>query len=187
VRTPLSEARLFLALELPPRARERIVEWRSRAIGDRDDLRLVADRSLHVTLVFLGGQAESAVEAIAAAAFGALEGLRPARLSCSGVKPVPPRRPRLFALDLVDPDGRAAAVQAAAAGALEAGGFFTPERRRFWPHVTFARVKRGSHEVAPIVLPPPPEPFTASTVTLYRSHLSPRGSSYEPLATLRLA
>jgi 2'-5' RNA ligase len=164
-----------------------VVEWRSRAIGDRDDLRLVADRSLHVTLVFLGGQPEASVDAIAAVALDAVAGLPAPRLACSGVKPVPPRRPRLFALDLVDPDGRAAAVQAAAAEALEVGGFFTPERRRFWPHVTFARVKRGAREVAPIVLPPPPEPFTASTVTLYRSHLSPRGSSYEPLASVRLA
>jgi 2'-5' RNA ligase len=36
--------------------------------------------------------------------------------------------------------------------------------------------------VAPISLAPPDQPFTASAVTLYRSHLSPRGSRYEALA-----
>jgi 2'-5' RNA ligase len=107
---------------------------------------------------------------------------------------VPPRRPRLFALDLDDARGRAAAVQAAVSLALSDGGFHEPERRPFWPHVTFARVARGTGgtgsgarlPVPAVELAPPPEPFSASAVTLYRSHLSPRGSSYEPLARVRL-
>jgi 2'-5' RNA ligase len=72
--------------------------------------------------------------------------------------------------------------------ALKEGGWYEPERRPFWPHVTFARVVRGARDVLPIAEqpPPPPEPFTAAAVTLYRSHLSPRGSSYEPLARVRL-
>jgi 2'-5' RNA ligase len=85
-------------------------------------------------------------------------------------------------------------VQAAVSLALSDGGFHEPERRPFWPHVTFARVARGAGgtgsgarvPVPPVELPPPPEPFSASAVTLYRSHLSPRGSSYEALARVRL-
>jgi 2'-5' RNA ligase len=177
-----SDARLFVALELPARARERIVDWRSRAIGDRADLRLVAAASLHVTLAFLGARPEAEVDAVGAAVAGAVSGLPAARLRAAGVKAVPPRRPRLFAIDLLDADGRAAALQAEVSEALASGGFFSPERRPFWPHVTFARVRRGAERVAPISLAPPDQPFTASAVTLYRSHLSPRGSRYEALA-----
>ena len=61
---------------------------------------------------------------------------------------MPPRRPRLFALDLADEGGRAAALQAAVAGALERAGVYEPERRPFWPHVTLARVKRGERRAA---------------------------------------
>ena len=163
------------------------MEWRSRAVGDRDDLRLVAERSLHVTLVFLGGVPEREVQAVEAAVGSAVGGLPPPRLRVAGVRGVPPKRPRLFALDLEDSGGRAGDVQTALSDALSAGGWYEPERRAFWPHVTFARVKRGSAaRVPPVDLPPPADPFTASQVTLFRSHLSPRGSSYEALARVRL-
>jgi RNA 2',3'-cyclic 3'-phosphodiesterase len=97
---------------------------------------------------------------------------------------VPPRNARLFALDLHDEGGRAAAWQAAISDALEAGGWYRPEKRPFWPHVTLARVKRGERRVpAPPDDPAPPEEsFEANVVTLYRSTLRPQGAIYEPLA-----
>jgi 2'-5' RNA ligase len=187
-RAPLPDtARLFVALELPARVRTRLVEWRSAAIGDRDDLRLVASDSLHVTLAFLGSRPVEEVEAIGDAVSEAVRGLPAARLQATGVKGVPRRRPRLFAVDLADPDGRAAAVQAAVADALEAGGWYSPERRRFWPHVTVARVTRAERNAAPITVPPPSEPFTARDVTLYRSHLGRGPARYEALARARLS
>jgi 2'-5' RNA ligase len=155
-------------------------------VGERDDLRLVAATSLHVTLAFLGSRPEAEIEPIAAAVSGAVGGLRAARLEVAGVKPVPPRRPRLFALDLDDVDGGAGAIQAAVSDALEAGGFYTPERRAFWPHVTLARVRRGVPRVEPIELPPPKAVFEARRVTLYRSRLSPRGASYDALERAEL-
>jgi RNA 2',3'-cyclic 3'-phosphodiesterase len=69
-------------------------------------------------------------------------------------------------------------------GALEAGGWYRPEKRPFWPHITLARVKRGERRVPPPPNEPPPprEPFQAAVVTLYRSTLRPQGAIYEPLA-----
>jgi 2'-5' RNA ligase len=101
---------------------------------------------------------------------------------------VPPRNARLFALDLDDEGGRATALQEAAAGALEAGSFYRPEKRPFWPHITLARVKRGERRVAPLPddLAPPSEAFEARELTLYRSTLRPQGALYEPLARTML-
>jgi 2'-5' RNA ligase len=135
-----------------------------------------------VTLVFLGYQPEKEIARIAETAFNPLDGLAAPVLSVRGIKPVPPRDPRLFAFDLDDEDGRAGALQAAAADALAAARFYRPEKRPFWPHVTFARVKRGVRRAPAIDAPDPPaDPFEASEVVLYRSHLSPRGARYEPL------
>ncbi len=53
-------ARLFLALDLPEDARARLADWRDVALGSRSDVRPVAPEALHVTLVFLGWQDESA-------------------------------------------------------------------------------------------------------------------------------
>ena len=177
-------ARMFLALDLPEGARARLVAWRDLILDGRRDVRPVRPDALHVTLVFLGWQDESAAERIAEAAFGALPEAPVPRLAAAGVRPVPPRNARLFALDLDDEDGRAGALQAAASDALEAGGWYRPEKRPFWPHITLARVKRGERRVAP---PPdrPPAPagaFDAGVVTLYRSTLRPQGAIYEPLA-----
>ena len=177
-------ARMFVALDLSDDARDRLAGWRDELLDGRRDLRPVRPEALHVTLVFLGWQDESAAERIAEAAFGALpEGPAP-RLTATGVRPVPPRGTRLFALDLDDEDGRATALQGAISDALAGGGWYRPERRPFWPHITLARVKRGERRVAP----PPDRPappagaFDAGVVTLYRSTLRPQGALYEPLA-----
>jgi RNA 2',3'-cyclic 3'-phosphodiesterase len=163
------------------------VSWRELALAGRDDLRPVAVEALHVTLVFLGYLPEKEIARTASSAFEPLRALRAPLLSVLGVRPVPPRSPRLFALDLADEDGRASELQAAASAALEAARLYRPERRPFWPHITFARVKRGERRAAPVQGPPAlSEPFEAAEVTLYRSHLSPRGARYEALERLRL-
>jgi RNA 2',3'-cyclic 3'-phosphodiesterase len=175
---------MFLALDLPEQAREGLIRWRDAILSSRDDVRPVRPEALHVTLVFLGWQDESAAERIAEAAFGSIPAGPPARLTATGVKPIPPRNARLFALDLDDEDGRATGWQAAMSDALEAGGWYRPEKRPFWPHITLARVKRGERRVPPPATEPPPpaEPFEASTLTLYRSTLRPQGALYQPLA-----
>jgi 2'-5' RNA ligase len=178
--------RLFVALDLPEAARERLVDWRSSVLAGRNDLRPVAPESLHLTLVFIGYRPEKEIDAIAAAVTSAVDGMPAAALRAARVAAVPPRRPRLFALDLDDDDGRAVAAQAAVSDALEAGRFYKPEKRPFWPHVTFARVKRGAR-AEPLEAEPPPDAFEAGDVVLYRSHLSPRGATYEALARAQLS
>jgi 2'-5' RNA ligase len=163
------------------------VSWRERALAGRADLRPVAVEALHVTLVFLGYLPEKEIERTAAIAFEPLAGMTAPSLAVRELRAVPPRSPRLFALDLTDDDGGARAVQAAAADALAAARLYKPEKRSFWPHITIARVKRGERRAAPLEGPQPPaQPFVAADVTLYRSHLSPRGARYEALGRLHL-
>ncbi len=173
---------MFVALDLPVDAREGLAAWRDALVEGRRDLRPVRAEALHVTLVFLGWQDESAAEAIAQAAFGTRPAAEAPLLTPASVRPLPPRDPRLFALDLEDEGGRATALQAAVADALEAGRWYRPEKRPFWPHVTLARVKRGKRRVQPLPAEPPPgEPFAGEQLTLYRSTLRPQGAVYEAL------
>ena len=176
--TPPSRARLFVALDLPPDAREELAAWCAVALGGRDDLRLVAPEALHVTLAFLGHLDEAEIPRIA----GLLRPSAAPVMHASAVKPVPPRRPRLFALDLEDEDGRCGAIQARLSDALAAAGLYEPEQRPFWPHVTLARVRKGAR-VARLDLPDPPAArWRGAAVTLYRSRLSRAGARYEALA-----
>jgi len=178
---------MFVALDLPEDARAGLAAWRDGLVEGREDLRPVVASALHVTLVFLGWQDESAAPTIAEAAFEAAPAAVPT-LRATGVRPLPPRDPRLFALDLDDDEGRASALQARVSDALEAGGWYKPEKRPFWPHITLARVKRDRRRVPP--LPdspgPPADRFVADRLTLYRSTLRPQGALYEPLERMTL-
>jgi 2'-5' RNA ligase len=177
---------MFVALDLPEPERGGLAAWRDELIAGRRDLRPVAAESLHVTLAFLGWQDEAAAEGIATAAFGAAEGLEPPVLTPAGVRPLPPRGPRLFALDLEDEGGRCTALQDAVSRDLAAERVYRPEKRPFWPHVTLARVKRGAKAEPLPELPAPAEAMRATDLTLYRSTLRPQGALYEPLARRRL-
>jgi RNA 2',3'-cyclic 3'-phosphodiesterase len=178
-------ARLFLALEVPPDPRAALAGWRDELVAGRDDLRPVAPQALHLTLVFLGWQAEREVARIAGLAARAVEGLPAARLTPTAVKPIPPRRPRLFALDLAEETGAATAVHQALSDSLEGARLYRPEKRPFWPHVTLARVKRGAR-AEPLEPAGLPQAFEAGELTLYRSTLRPQGALYEPLAQMTL-
>ena len=145
----------------------------------------MASEALHLTLVFLGYRPEKEIGRIATLAFEAVGAVEAVALEPLAVKPVPPRAPRLFALDLADPGGRAGAIQDAASRALAAARLYRPEKRPWWPHVTLACVKRGAR-AEPLEAEPPAGPIAADAVTLYRSVLRPQGAEYRAEARLSL-
>lgn len=181
--------RLFVALDLPDEVREGIAAWGGRA--EDPALRQLPAENLHVTLAFLGWRPEKEVERIAAVLE---ESVAPAPLvELRDPVPLPPRRPRLFALPAVSPG--AELLQAGLQERLAAEHFYKPEKRPFWPHVTFARVRpegRGSKkpmrvESSPAELPQSlSEAFYGVRLTLYRSELQRAGARYIPLAQVEL-
>ena len=174
---------MFVALDLSEASRDELAGWRDGLLAARSDLRAVPADHLHVTLVFLGWQDEASAASIAEAVGAAAGGLARPRLTAGEVRGVPPRGPRLFALDLRDEGDRAAALQAAVSDALEDAGVYRPERRAWWPHVTLARVKRGERRVEPLPAEPPAlPPIEPAELTLFRSTLRPHGALYEALA-----
>jgi 2'-5' RNA ligase len=166
--------RLFVAVDLPDDVRAACAEWRDAVVGPRPALRPVADESLHVTLSFLGTRGAGEAEDLAGALAGAVRAGR--GLVLAGAGWLPPRRPRVLALELEDPRGELGALRAAVASAVG-----DREARPFRPHVTVARV-RGGQRVRPEALSPPPAvAFDAAALTLYRSHTAPAGAVYEAL------
>jgi 2'-5' RNA ligase len=184
--------RLFVALDIPDRVRAGIEEWGLDALGD-PALRPVPAQSLHLTLCFLGSRPECDVERIGAILAGVAS--KAPRVELWGPVARPLRgQPRLYVLEANSP--QTVTLQALLQESLVAEGFFRPEKRPFWPHLTVARVRpegRGSKRPMRVSRPPRPLPETVKQafggvrLTLYLSKLQPQGAQYAPLAQVELS
>jgi 2'-5' RNA ligase len=181
-----------VALDLPDEVKKEIHSWGRRALDD-PALRLVPPQSLHVTLAFLGSRPEEEIEQVAALVRGIA---MPAPLiELSDPVAQPSRgRPRLFALPVRSP--QAVQLQAVLREKLVAAGLYKPDERRFWPHVTAARVRqegRGSRRPMSVDEVPGTLPaslrksFRGVRAVFYRSELQPSGARYVPLAQVELS
>jgi 2'-5' RNA ligase len=177
--------RLFVAAELPPSVVGALVAWRPAL----DGVRPVAAESLHLTLAFLGERTQE--EAMAAAGVVRSVAAPVDGLVLGSGRWLPPRRPRVLAVEVGDPSGGLAAVQAAVVRGLGEAIGFRDERRAFFAHVTVARVRSGAR-VPDGALPGLAErdPFALAALTLMRSRLNrspPAPARYEPVERVALS
>src|SRR5579863_9169853 len=176
--------RLFVAAELPEPVREALATWARGALGRGGDPRRIGPDALHLTLCFLGEQPPTAVRVVARALEACTELL--AAVDDLSVGPpvwLPPRRPRVLAVEISDPLGALRALHATLAATLEDGLGWERRRERFRPHVTVARMRPGSQRAREL----PPTPvlrFAPVAATLFRSSLRPDGARYDSLATV---
>lgn len=183
---PEERVRLFVALELPEDVRDALARWQARAVQGVAGARAIAREDLHVTLCFLGWRRQREIEAIRDACAVLSAYAAPELRVGQGVW-LPPRRPRVLAVELGDGAGALARAQAALSGVLAAGGWYQPEKRAYLAHVTVARMAKGAR-VPRRKLPDTPElSFSAPHVSLYRSRLLRSGARYEPLTSVELS
>lgn len=174
--------RLFVALELPGDVQQALASWAASAVDGLAGVRVLSAEHLHVTLCFLGWQSQEALDGIAQACRD-LSDIRAGVVALHEAIWLPPRRPRILAIRLHDEEGCVAELQSRLSEALTAGGWYEPERRPYLPHVTVARIRRGSFKM-PRLPDPSTTSFKPSRITLFQSHLSPAGARYERLASV---
>jgi 2'-5' RNA ligase len=179
--------RLFVAAELPEPVVAALVRWQPALAA----VRPVASGSLHLTLAFLGER--SSAEASAAAEVVRSVAAPVDGLTLGAARWLPPRRPRVLAVEVEDGGGGLGALQVAVVAGLEAAIGFVPERRRFLAHVTVGRVRSRGLAPAPGAagdLPALPRgaPFALAALTLMRSKLGGgRAARYEPVERVALS
>jgi 2'-5' RNA ligase len=182
---------MFVALDLPDVVRAEIAAWGETELTD-PALRRVEPESLHVTVAFLGNRPLSDVEPIAEVIEWVAE--YPVLMELGGPVGRPERgRPRMIALPVLG--GPVEKRGNELREILAHNGFYKPEKRPFWPHVTVARVRNeggGSRQPRRVEVPSGPSPtrrigwFRGVRISLYRSELQPRGARYVPLAQVEL-
>jgi 2'-5' RNA ligase len=96
-----------------------------------------------------------------------------------------PRRTRVVAMGVDDPDALFATLFEHVISGLERAGAIEREKRPFLPHLTIARLRE------PVALQPKSEgengPFSIESVCLYKSELRPEGARYVVLERRVLA
>ena len=177
-------ARLFAALELPAPVRDALGAFGRAAAADDFALRPVRDDALHVTLAFLGHRAlddidpaREAVRSVAAAV---------PSLSLGDPLWLAPRRPHVLTVEVLDADGAVFALQERVVEALVDAVGYEPERRRFRPHVTVARVRHGAAPRRGGLPEAPKAEFAGEALVLYRSYLGGGPARYEALERVAL-
>jgi 2'-5' RNA ligase len=182
-------ARLFVAVEVSAEDRLALAAWARDAVGEDQGLRLVDPDQLHLTMAFLGHRPLDEVEPLAAL----VAGLAPVddeaiALRTAGALWLSPRRPHVLTVAVEDAGGALGRLHDRLWDALEDEIDVVRERRRFRPHLTVARVRRGWSAPSRALPPAPERGLTAEALTLYRSHLGGRGPArYEAVERAPLA
>lgn len=190
--------RLFVALEPTDLVRRRLAALQAglrRAAGRHaGDVRWVPPENVHLTLRFLGAVPEERLDAVKAAVAEAAAASAPLHLDVGGTGAFPsPRRARVLWAGVGGAGSEVARLSelVLGLGRLLAPLGFPPEERPFSPHLTLGRARdpRGAPGLAAALAAPsesPPAPWRVTEATLFASHLSPRGPTYEALARAAL-
>lgn len=178
--------RLFIAIEIAPEIRERIVAFIEKARTTVTNARWVRPEGLHVTLKFLGNVMDEKRPAIE----DRLRGIRASTLSLGvqhvGVFPNP-KSPKVLWVGIEAGPELAALAQQVDTAMAPLG--FEREKRAYTPHVTLARFNDPKKVNVSSTLSATEASFGTMTATefhLYESHLSPKGSRYTKLASVPL-
>lgn len=191
--------RLFVAVDFPASHRDTLEDLLAIARDRNPQIRWIAANAAHLTLQFIGEVPIETAEILRMAVPSLGKGSGPLTLHIDGAGAFPNlQKPQIVWLGLAgDVANLRRLVRRVETFLLDFE--IQPEQREFKPHITLgrARQKLQSPEINTLVetmrsaevkrlLAALEEPFRVDQVTLYRSHLSHEGSSYEALATARL-
>jgi RNA 2',3'-cyclic 3'-phosphodiesterase len=182
-----SSLRLFVAASIP----DVQLDWVEEQMAPLKQLwpgaRWTPRANQHVTLKFLGTTRSEQVAEVMRACEVAAAGREPSTLGLQGLGVFPrTSAARVLWVGLDDPHQLLAAVADALDRALEPLGF-KKESRPYSAHLTVARLRDPMRIGELPALATPPPRFALESFGLWRSHLSPKGATYERLAEFVLA
>jgi 2'-5' RNA ligase len=179
--------RLFIAVDVPERVKDALATTIEPVGQSLPGARWTRPEGWHVTLKFLGStrpQVVPDVEAAVRQAAGAARAFD-TRLATVGAFPSA-NRARVLWAGLEDAGARFGTLVTHLDDLLS--DVVAPETRTFTPHLTLARIDPPARLDADLLaLDVASEAFPVDRLILYRSHLSPRGATYEPLVTAPFA
>jgi 2'-5' RNA ligase len=186
--------RLFTAVEVgeavTAEAARVMAELRRRVTGEHGaKLTWVSPDRMHLTLRFIGEVDEAHAARVAEALTPPLA-MPPFQIAWQGLHAFPgPRRPRVLVCDVSRGRDRLLDLEDAVSARLETVGI-PREARPYAPHLTLARVREAGRLKTPELFRGLESERLGTTlveaITLFHSHLSPKGPSYTSLLRTHL-
>lgn len=183
--------RAFIALEIPPAIKASLEEFQHqlRNMPGATAVRWVNLRGMHLTLKFLGEIDRASIQVISAGMHAAVEGEPALKLELGKLGAFPnPSKPRVLWVGIQGDRPLLFDLQARIENALADRGF-EKESRKFHPHLTLGRTRRGAEAedlalLASMIATPVPSrlDFLSNEVILFESVLKPEGARYIPRA-----
>jgi 2'-5' RNA ligase len=178
--------RAFFGISLPSQIRREVKGFTDNIRSSLPRMKWVEEENLHITLRFMGEVDEGRIPEISSAAEDAAKSAKQFEVILGDLGAFPnPRKARVFwwGLDLGVEESTNLFTNLER-NLVHSG--FTPERKRYHPHITLARLRNPAPLPVDDFKPPEHLGFTASTFTLYRSTLTPQGPIYDILKEFKL-
>lgn len=188
-----SSWRVFCAIEIPEEIRQRISKHAQQLQHALPNVQASWTKpdNIHLTLKFFGNISQSDLVKASGAAARTIEGSSPFKIEIVGAGSFPPRGPaRVLWIGIDDPSGSLSHLQQKLDSECELAGF-PKEGRAFHPHLTVGRLRspRGARALADKhkALGFKAAELEVSSLILFRSELSSKGSKYTRISTHALA
>lgn len=184
--------RTFIAVEMSPAVRHAAAELIGKLAPLSDDVKWVEPHNMHLTLKFLGDVDEADIPRVCEATAAATADRSPFTLRMFGVGAFPNvRRPRTIWVGAREGSEETVELAVRIDRAMRKLGF-PKEGRRYTPHLTLGRVRRGGPWLTPLgeALAQHAALDLAETrvdrVVVFSSQLGRKGPTYTPLGQCRL-
>jgi len=191
----MEQVRCFIAVELPDEVKTGLDQLQAQLkSGNQPWVKWVDPYSIHLTLKFLGNVAVDRIDPITAAMEEATQGVSPLHLEVKDLGVFPNlRRVQVVWVGVSGEVDKLARLQQRLESNL-AGLGFTPERRRFTPHLTLARLRdRASPDeregLGKLIASTKFEAaytFPVDAISLMRSQLTREGAIYSKISSAEL-
>jgi 2'-5' RNA ligase len=191
----MEQVRCFIAVELPDEVKTGLDQLQAQIkSGRQTSVKWVDPYGVHLTLKFLGNVASDRIDPITAAMEEASQGVSPFQLEVKDLGVFPNlRRVQVVWVGVGGEVDKLAKLQQRLESNL-AGLGFAPERRRFTPHLTLARLRdRASLEeregLGKLIASTKFEAaytFPVDAVSLMRSQLTREGAIYSRIGSVEL-
>jgi 2'-5' RNA ligase len=191
----MEQVRCFIAIGLPDEIKDGLVQLQAQLkTGNQPGVKWVDPYGIHLTLKFLGSVDVDRIDPITGAMEEAVQGIPPFRLKVEDLGVFPSlRRVQVVWVGVSGEVDKLAHLQQRLESNL-AGLGFAPERRRFTPHLTLARLRDQvsldeRQKFGQLIAGTKFEPaysFQVDAISLIRSQLTREGAIYSRISSVEL-